>query len=373
MRFKRLFLMLLLIAALNTTVNAELKTSYNFDEAMKIALKNSYEYKAKDKSIDKAYKAYEAAEGSAPKEIKVTNTMEKFISEQVEPTIKAEKAYHSYRQAVLDKVNMKANLEISLRSLIIDIENAKKSIDEASVDKESLKKELELLELRMDKNLISIEEYKEKKKDLENKIKSADKTSDTLTDTNDKLKELLGIKREGNIEVILDNTVVPLGNLDLSQIKKELIRNDMTLLQKKNQRSAALTNYNLIGERYDKYNLDNLSEKKINELTEIYEEAKWEYEKADKEYNKAVETFDKNFEKAIEVIKESIEEIEDLKQQIVEEEKNLKYAKLKYEFKMISQKQYEDIQKSLQKLKNSLNKAELSLNLEYAKLLIYSV
>jgi len=334
-------------------------------------LENSYEYKSKNKAISKAYEAFEAAEKEAPEEIKYTKSMKDFISEQVEPTIRADKAYYSYRQSILDRANMKANIAISLRSLIIEVSSAKKSVEEAVADTNAWDEEIKLLDLRFDKSFIPTKEYKEKKKELEDKIKTAAKTSDTLKDIGYKLNDLLG-KREGDIEIALNDTIFPLDELDLIQIKNDLIKNDMTILQKKNQRSLTLTNYSLVEGRYDKYNLDRLSDTMLDELTEIYEEAKEDYEEADKEYRKALENFDKNFDKATEGIKEGLEDIENLKQEIMEEEQNLRNSKLKYEFRIISKKQYEDIQKNIDKLRNKLTSAEMSLNLDYAKLLIYS-
>ncbi|MCK9217701.1 MAG: hypothetical protein M0P77_07275 [Firmicutes bacterium] len=371
MKYLLIFLSLILILSFMTVAYAEAKLYYDFDEALKMALENSYEYKSKDKAISKAYDAFEAAEKEAPKEISYTGSMKKFVSDQIEPTIKADKAYHSYRQSILDRVNMKANIAISLRSLIIEVSSAKKSVEEAATDTKAWNEEIKLLDLRFDKSLIPTKEYKEKKKELENKIKTAAKTSNTLKDANYKLNDLLG-KREGDIEIALNDTIFPLDELDLIQIKNDLIKNDMTLLQKKNQRSLALTNYSLVEERYDKYNWDRLSDTMLDELIEIYEEAKEDYEEADKEYRKALENFDKNFDKITEGIKEGLEDFENLKQEIMEEEQNLRNSKLKYDFKIISKKEYEDIQKNIDKLRNKLISAEMSINLDYAKLLIYS-
>ena len=371
MKYLLIFLSLTLILSFMTVAYAEAKLYYDFDEALKMALENSYEYKSKNKAISKAYDAFEAAEKEAPEEVKYTKSMKDFISEQVESTIRADKAYYSYRQSILDKSNTKANIAISLRSLIIELSNAKKSLEESVADTNAWDEEIKLLDLRFDKGFILIKEYKEKKKELEDKIKTAAKTSDTLKDIDYKLNDFLG-KKESDIEITLDDTIFPLDELDLIQIKNDMIKNDMTLLQKKNQRSLALTNYSLVEGRYDKYNLDRLSDTMLDELTEIYEEAKEDYEEADKEYKDALKSFDKNFDKMIEDIKEGLEDIEDLKEEIIEEEQNLRNSKLKYEFRIISQKEYKDIHRNIDKLRNKLASAEMSLNLDYAKLLIYS-
>ena len=159
MRFKILILILAYSLFLTTTVSAEPKFRYNFDEALEMALKNSTEYQSKTNTIYKAYDAFEAAEKAAPKEIKFTGSMRKFISDQVDPIIKVEEAYYNYQQAILDRNNTKTTIALNLRSAVIAVEDAEMDLEEANINREIWEEELALLNLKYEKKPITKSEY----------------------------------------------------------------------------------------------------------------------------------------------------------------------------------------------------------------------
>lgn len=372
MRFKILILILAYSLFLTTTVSAEPKFRYNFDEALEMALKNSTEYQSKTNTIYKAYDAFEAAQKAAPKEIKFTGSMRKFISDQVDPIIKVEEAYYNYQQAILDRNNTKTTIALNLRSAVIAVEDAEMDLEEANINREIWEEELALLNLKYDKNLITKSEYENKKADLENKLKDLNKYQDNLDEAYYKLNSLLGRENEKDITVILDDTVVPLEKLDLDQIKKDMMKRDYALVQKNNERYIKKYYFDLVEERYLKYDLDRFTDSMRDEITEMYEEAKENFETADKNYKKALETFEREFEQMIKDIDKNIEEINEIKQKIIEEQQKAEVNKLKYEARMISKSQYNTSLNRIILLKNDLKSAELQLNLKYAKLLAYS-
>lgn len=372
MRFKILILILAYSLFLTTTVSAEPKFRYNFDEALEMALKNSTEYQSKNNAISKAYDAFEAAQKAAPKEIKFTGSMRKFISDQVDPIIKVEEAYYNYQQAILDRNNTKTTIALNLRSAVIAVEDAEMDLEEANINREIWEEELALLNLKYDKNLITKSEYENKKADLENKLKDLNKYQDNLDEAYYKLNSLLGRENEKDITVILDDTVVPLEKLDLDQIKKDMMKRDYALVQKNNERYIKKYYFDLVEERYLKYDLDRFTDSMRDEITEMYEEAKENFETADKNYKKALEAFEREFEQMIKDIDKNIEEINEIKQKIIEEQQKAEVNKLKYEARMISKSQYNTSLNRIILLKNDLKSAELQLNLKYAKLLAYS-
>jgi len=372
MKLKILPFILAFSLLLSTTVSAEPKFRYSFEEALEMALENSTEYQSKAKTIEKAYDAFEAAMKAAPKDIKFTGNMKKFISDQVDPVIRVEETYNTYQQAILDRNNTKTTIGLNLRSAVIAVENAEMDLEEANLNKQIWEDELKQLNLRFDKNLITKSEYESKKTDLENKLKDLDKYQENLGEAYYKLNGLLGRQNENDIAIILDDTVVPLEKLDLEQIKKDMINRDYSLVQKKNERFVKKYYFDLVEERYRKYDLDKFTASMVDDITGMYEEAKENFEAADKDYEKALETFEREFEQMIEDIKDNIEQINEIKQKISDEQQNAEINKLKYEARMISKSQYSTSLNRITLLKNDLKAAELQLNLKYAKLLAYS-
>ncbi|SHI54234.1 hypothetical protein SAMN02745176_00618 [Lutispora thermophila DSM 19022] len=372
MKLKILNYILILSLLLSTTVSAEPKFRYSFEEALEMALENSLEYESKANTIKKAYDAFDAAQSSAPKEVKFTGSMKKFISSQVDPAIKVEETYNNYQQALLDRNNTKVTIALNLRSAVIAVENAEMDLEEANLNKKIWEEELKQLELKFDKNLITKPEYENKKTDLENKLKDLDKYQDNLDEAYYKLNALLGRQNQKDIAITLDDTVVPLEKLDLDQIKKDMINRDLSIAQKKNERFVKKYYFDLIDLRYSKYTQDSLTDSMLDDIWEMYEEAKKDFETADMNYEKALENFDKEFDDMLEDIKDTMEQINEIKQDISEEERNAEISKLKYEARMITRSQYNSSLNRITLLKNDLRAAELQLNLKYAKLLAYS-
>ena len=373
MKFKILTLLLVFTLLLGRAIYAEPKYRYSFDEAFDMALKNSSEYKSKDNAISKAYDNFEKLEKAAPREVKFNiSNFKKFITDQVDPYIKVEEAYSSYRQAILDRDNTKITLALNLRSSIIAVQNAEMELEKANTDKNIWEEELKLLTLRLEQSLISKTEYKSKKTELENKIDGLEKTQDTLDEAYYNLNSLLGREDEKDIIITLDDTVIPMDKLDLVQIKKDMIKKDTSLNQKKNQRYAEKVYFDLVEERYLKYDLNRFTDSMRSDMIEMYEKAKESFEAADLNYEKALTAFNKDFDKMIESIIDNIEEIDSIKKEMLEEQENAEFYKIKYEARMISKSEYTNKLNNITALQNKQKAAQLALNLKYAKLLAYS-
>jgi len=373
MKFKILPLLLIFTLLLGAAVSAEPKYYYSFDEALDMALKSSSEYKSKDNAISKAYDNFEKLEKAAPREVKFNiSNFKKFITDQVDPYVKVEEAYSSYRQAILDRDNTKITLALNLRSSIIAVQNAEMELEKANTDKNIWEEELKLLTLRLEQSLISKTEYKSKKTELKNKIDGLEKTQDTLDEAYYNLNSLLGREDEKDIIITLDDTVIPMDKLDLVQIKKDMIKKDTSLNQKKNQRYAEKVYFDLVEERYLKYDLDRFTDSMRSDMIEMYEEAKESFEAADLNYEKALTAFNKDFDEMIKSIIDNIEEIDSIKEEMLEEQENAEFYKIKYEARMISKSEYTNKLNNITALQNKQKAAQLELNLKYAKLLAYS-
>ncbi|MDD4833710.1 MAG: hypothetical protein PHC44_03140 [Lutispora sp.] len=373
MKFKILPLLLIFTLLLGAAVSAEPKFHYSFDEAFDMALKSSSEYKSKDNAISKAYDNFEKLEKAAPREVKLNiSNFKKFITDQVDPYVAVEKAYSSYQQAILDRDSTKITLALNLRSAIIAVQNAEMESEKANTDENTWEEELKLLTLRLEQSLISKTEYKSKKADLENKIEGLAKTQDALETAYYNLNSLLGREDEKDIIVNLDDTVIPLGKLNLEQIKKDRIKKDTGLNQKKNQRYAEKVYFDLVEERYLKYDLDRFTDSMRSDMIEMYEEAKESFEAADLNYEKALTAFNKDFDEMIKSIIDNIEEIDSIKEEMLEEQENAEFYKIKYEARMISKSEYTNKLNNITALQNKQKAAQLALNLKYAKLLAYS-
>lgn len=372
MKYRILPLIIIFTLLLGGTANAEPKYKYSFKEAFEIALKNSSEYKSKDSAISKAYDNFEALEEAAPADVKFLGNMNKFISSQVEPLVKVEEAYSNYQQAILDRDNAKIDIALNLRAALIAIEKAEMAAQEADINKKTWEDELKLLNLRRGQNLIVESEYKSKKTELENKIDGLEKTQDTLNEAYYNLNTILGREDEKDIEITLDDTVISLDKLDLGQIKKDMMKKETALVQKSNQRHAKKVYFDLVEERYLKYDLEDFPDSVQEDMTEIYEEAKEDFEAADLSYEKALIDFNKSYDKMLEEIDDKMEEIEDIKEDIMEEQQNIEMYKKKYEFRIISKAQYNNSLNNITVLQNKLKAAELELNQKYAEFLVYS-
>lgn len=373
MKFKILTLLLVFTLLLGRAIYAEPKYRYSFDEAFDMALKNSSEYKSKDNAISKAYDNFEKLEKAAPREVKFNiSNFKKFITDQVDPYVAVEKAYSSYQQAILDRDNTKITLALNLRSAIIAVQNAEMELEKANTDKNIWQEELKLLTLRLEQSLISKTEYKSKKTELENKIDGLEKTQDTLDEAYYNLNSLLGREDEKDIIITLDDTVIPMDKLDLVQIKKTMIKKDTSLNQKKNQRYAEKVYFDLVEERYLKYDLDRFTDSMRSDMIEMYEEAKESFEAADLNYEKALTAFNKDFDEMIKSIIDNIEEIDSIKEEMLEEQENAEFYKIKYEARMISKNEYTNKLNNIVALQHKQKTAQLALNLKYAKLLAYS-
>ncbi len=370
MKYRILPLILIFTLLLGTAANAEPKFRYSFDEAFDMALKNSAEYKSKDNAISKAYDNYEKQEKAAPAEVKFNvGNFKKFITDQVDPYVKVDDAYSSYQQTILDRENAKLNLALNLRSAVIAVENAEMAMEEANANKKVWEEELKLLDLRLDKNLISKTEHKNKKADLENKIKGLDNAQKTLDEAYYNLNSLLGRENEKDIAITLNDTVVLLEKLDLEQIKKDMIKKDTGLNQKSNQRYSEKVYFDLVEERYLKYDLDKFTDSMRYDMTEMYEEAKEDFEAAESDYEKALASFGKDFDKMIESIKDNLEEISSIEKEILEEQRSIELYRIKYEARMISKNEYDSKLSNLSVLRNKQKSSLLELNQKYAKLL----
>lgn len=358
----------------NTTVYAGIpKFRYSFEEAAKMAIENAPNYRGMDSTIDKASDAYEVQEKVTPKEIKYTGNFKTFVNRQVGPQLKLENAYTDYQSAVLSKENIKRDIILNLRRTVIGVQKAEMAYSETDIGKRNKQNELELLEIRYENGLISKNDYNDSKRKIKDALKAFDVDGEKAVNmAYRQLNTLLGREDEKDIEVKLDDTVIPLDKLNLEQIKKDMIKKDQTLSGLSEQKRLADYNYGLIKERYDKYELDKFTDTMRSDMEEMYEEAKRDYEVADKAYENAIDRFEKSFNDMIEDIEDLYEDIEDAKEKIAEEKENRSLYDLKYESGRMSKLEYDALGDKITLLEHELKKLELDLNMKYAELLIYS-
>lgn len=358
----------------NTVVYAGIpKFRYSFEEALEMAMENTPEYGLQDKAIDKYSDAYDDLAKVTPSEIRYTGNFKTFVNRQVDPQINLENTYSQYSSARLQKENIKRNVSLNLRNIVIGISKAEMAYKEAEIAKKNKQKELELLEIRYENGLVSKNDYKDEKKKINNEIK------DTLTLANDavdlayrQLNTMLGREDEKDIEVKLDDTVIPLEKLDLEQIKKDMIKKDETLYSLYEQRRLADYKFGLMRERYEKYDLDKFTDQMRWDMEEMYEEAQKDYELTNQAYENALDRFNKNFDNMIEDIEELYADIEEIKKDIADEKEKMALNKLLYETGRMTKIEYDALGDRITLMENDLKELELDLNMKYAELLIYS-
>ncbi|MDD2480953.1 MAG: TolC family protein [Lutispora sp.] len=365
----------------NTAVYADIpKFRYSFDEAVKMAMDNTPEYKTVDRSIGTLYDTYEALEKRTPEDIKFVGGMKTFISQQVDPQINMENTYSSYQMTIIARNDIKRSVQIGLRQAVIGVQKAEMAYAETDIGKKNKQNELELLEIRYENGLISKNDYNDSKREIKDALKAFDNGEKAVDIAYRELNTLLGREDEKDIEVKLDDTVIPLEKLDLKQIKKDMLNNGKaasstskdSIRQLKENRYIASYRYDLIKERYDKYDLNKFSDKMREDIEDMYEDAKEKFEVADKAYQNAIDRFEKNFDDMIEDIEDLYEDIEDVKERITEEKANHSLYKLKYESGRMPRLEYEALGDKITLLENNLKELELDLNMKYAELLIYS-
>ncbi len=374
---------------LSITAYADIpKFHYSFEEAFKMALDNTPEYKVMDNTIDDAYDNYEYLDKKTPSTVKFKKSkkMKYFILEDVDGQTALDTAWNTYRLLKLSKDNIKRNIELSLKKIVIGIEKAEMAVKEAKINEKNLNKQLELLEIQYEQSLISKNDYKNKKRELKDIIKSLDDVDKAVDMSYHQLNMLLGRKDNNDIVIKMDSKNIPLEQLDLEQIKKDMInisdkatnyspsilRLPGSLIVLKNDRSIIKSRYSLIAEQYDEYNLDKLDDDDRDETEDLLKKARIDYEVADKKYNNALAQFDKDFDDMIEDMEDLYDNIKDIKEEIADEKSNQKIYKIKYDSGMISKIEYDNLNDNMVLLENKLRSAELDLNMKYAELLIYS-
>lgn len=361
------------------------KTEYTFKKALDMALKNTPEIKAMDKKIDDAYDRYHELDLKIPASIKPKSSMEMkiYVGNFVEPQIALDTAYTSYRTLKLMKDNIKRNIELGLREIVVGVAKAEMAAEEVEINKRNLNNQLKLLEIQYELGMLSKIDYRDNKRKLKDNLKALDDVNKAVDTAYHELNLLLGRKNDKNIKVTLDSTEIPPEKLNLERIKKDLMDvSDMpsgespqhltmfpgSLRILKQDRNIVKNRFSLISDQYDEYK----SEEKKENAEDILEEAKRDYEVSDKKYNNALKRFDKTFDDMIEDIKDLYEDIEDLKEEITDEKANQKIYKIEYDQGTMSKIKYDSLKDGLLLLQNKLKGLEMQLNLNYAKLLAYS-
>ena len=377
MKHKLIAFFIVLTMLLSYTVCADVPaTKYTFEQAAKIVLDKSPDYKGISRKIEDAYDYYEYLGKGIPDEIKIVGSMNQFITIRLNPHMELLTAYSNYRTAKQAKDNVKANLLLGLRETVIGVEKANMAIKEVDINRRALNKQLELLEIQNENGLISKNDYRNKKRDLKDYLKALDDADKGVDTAYHMLNMLMGRKDTKNIIIALDDTEIPLEKLDLEKIKKDLINksdkttDSMTSIKALNEeRNLIKTRYSHICERFD-----NLSKKdqEDEDIIEILDKARKDFEVADEKYNNAMKNFDKSFDDMITDIKDLYEDIDDLKEELSDEKTNQKIYKTKYDAGLISKIEYESLRDNVILLENELKKLQLDLNLRYAKLLAYS-
>lgn len=382
-------LITLLIAAtmlLSFSVYADTpKTEYTFKKALDMAMKNTPEIKAMDKKIDDAYDAYHKLDLVIPSTVKPIKSMDMkaYVKNIVDGQVGLDTAYTSYRTLKLMKDNIKRNIELGLREVVVGVAKAEMAAEEVEINRRNLNNQLRLLEIQYELGMISKNDYRDNKRMLKDNVKALDDVNKAVDTAYHELNLLLGRKNDKNIKITLDATEIPLEKLNLERIKKDLMDiSDMpsgenpimldrfpgSLRILKEDRNIVKHRFSLISDQYDEYK----SEEKKEDAEDILEEAKRDYEVSDKKYENAMKRFDKTFDDMIEDIKDLYEDIGDLKEEIADEKANQKVYKIEYDQGTISKIKYDSLKDGLLLLENKLKGLEMQLNLNYAKLLAYS-
>lgn len=357
----------------NTVVYAGIpKFRYSFEEALEMAMKHyEPEYKDYERKISTSYDKFEDADKIAPQDIKYTGSMKTFIERQVNPHIGVESTYSDYQMAIIKRNNFKRDIELGLRRAVIGVQKAELAYSETDISRKNLENQLEILEIRYENGLVSKNDYNDEKKKIKDNIKALGDVEDIVDLAYRELNMLLGREDEKDIEVKLNDTVIPLDKLDLEQIKKDMIKNN-DLRQLKENRDIAKYRYDLVKERYDKYDLDRFTDKMRFDIEDMYEEAKEDFELADKAYNNALDRFNKSFDDMIEDIQDLYDDIEEIKEDIADEKEKLELNKLLFETGRMTKIEYDALGDKITLMENDLKELELDLNMKYAELLIYS-
>ncbi len=377
MKHKLIAFFIVLTMLLSYTVSADTSASkYTFEQAAKIVLDKSPDYKGISRKIEDAYDYYEYLDKRIPDEIKLVEKMNTFIVNHLNPHMELLTAYSNYRTVKQAKDNVKANLLLGLREAVIGVEKANMAIKEVDINRRMLNNQLKLLEIQNEYGLISKNDYRNKKRDLKDNLKALDNAEKGVDTAYHMLNMLMGRKDTKDIVIALDDTEIPLENLDLEKIKKDLINksdgttDSMSSIKALNEeRNLIKTRYSLIEERFDGLSK---KEQEDDDIIEILDKAKKDFEVADEKYNNAMKRFDKIFDDMIGDIEDLYEDIDDLKEELADEKTNQKIYKTKYEAGLISKIEYENLRDQITLLENELKKLQLDLNLKYAKLLAYS-
>jgi TolA-binding protein/polyhydroxyalkanoate synthesis regulator phasin len=368
---------IVLTMLLSYTVCADAPAAkYTFEQAAKIVLDKSPDYKGIGRKIDDAYDYYEYLGKRIPDEIKIIKNMNQFIAQRLNQHMELLTAYSNYRMAKQAKDNVKANLLLGLREAVIGVEKANMAVKEVDINRRMLNDQLKLLEIQNEYGLISKNDYRNNKRELNDNLKALDNADKAVDTAYHMLNMLMSRKDTKDIVIDLDATEIPLERLDLEKIKKDLInKSDKTadpglpIKSLYEERNLIKTRYSLICECFD-----SLSKKdqEDEDIIDILVKSRKDFEVADEKYNNAMKNFDKSFDDMITDIKDLYEDIHDLKEELADEKDNQKIYKTKHDAGLISKIEYESLRDEVILLENELKKLELELNLSYAKLLAYS-
>ncbi len=387
MKYRILALFLIFTLLFGTAAYGDIHKSYSFEEAVKIALDNSPELKELEVTIKKASDYFDFLDSHTPSTVKLISNRNEYITNNVNPYMELEKAYTNLKIARAGKDDIKKNIQLGLREILIGIEKAEMAVKETQINKKLLNNQLALLEIQNDEGMISKNDYNNKKRELKDNIKKLDDVDKAVDAVYHQLNMLLGRKDDKDITIKLDDTKIPLEKLDLEQIKKDFIKysdnstvsipSSGSLKNLETDKNLSKLRFNLIDEYFEKYlekkyDTDKLNKDEEKWIDDVYEPAKKEYEAANKKYSNALTKFDKTFDDMIEDIKDLYDDIEDIKIEIADEKINKSIYKIKYDAGLMSKIEYESLRENIVILENNLKKAELDLNLSYAKLLINS-
>lgn len=389
---KRRIIILFLIATfiLSSAAYGDIaKSSYSFEEALKMALDNSAEYKEVDKKARDFYDNYDEKSKYTPSEVRPIDERgnqrpnpNMYILE-VASYMDLEILYNNYKMARWTKDSIKKNIELGLRETIIGIEKTKMALKEKEINTKEIDKQEKILDLQYELGFISKIDYNKLKRDIKDNIKFLDDIDKAEDMTYHQLNMLLGRKDDKDITIKLDSTIIPLEKLNLEQIKKDMIKLSSTsingnplkaLYEERNLKKQYFSLLNDYFEEYleKKYDEDKLGDREEDFIDDYWKKAKKDFEIADQKYNNALKRFDKIFDDMIEDIEDLYVDIEDFKEKIADEKANKNIYKLKYDSGLISKMEYDSLKDNLTLLENKLKQAELDLNMAYAKLLIYS-
>lgn len=365
----------ILLGSITTFADAMDDGVLTVEEAKTLALKNNVNYNYQDKKIQDAKDNYaKLSEGTSAISGRGSNTAEKAAA-RISWKIQLENAYSNVRKAVLTKDDLKRSSDREVTDTFYAVIEAQNSVTKAQADLELKKRSLEKSTIKYDLNIIAKDSFSQAETSFKSSEDEYKRTVKELENCVLKLSKSIG-KEVDLTKIELDTTLkIPdISILDLKQIKKDNLKNNLTYFTAKEQYKLAEYELALTEEKYEDYLEDRKKasetvEKRFDDL--IYD-AKEKFEDAEYSYNEKLESLD-------DTIQDQYNNLADLYESYLEQKKDLKDMELtvkKNQVKnimgIINESELDSSTANLENMRNQLISAIISLNNQYTNMTQYS-